>query len=160
MKLTVGKGMEKYLEQLTTLYQAAPDQIGRAVYEGAKIVADAIKANINAIPTDEKRASEGQKRSGISKIQKIGLEKGFGISKMRDSNGYLNVKIGFHGYNRLKTKKYPQGQPNAMIAATLEAGSSYTQKKPFVGPAVRKTRKPAEEKMADVIDSEISKVTK
>ena len=116
MRLQVGKGMDEYLQKLGNLELRAPESIGKAVYKGADIVADAVKANINNMPVEDQYS---ERITGIKSIQKIGLLKSFGIAKMRDDNGYYNVKLGFDGYNALKTKKYPQGQPNAMIARTV-----------------------------------------
>ena len=155
MRLQVGKGMDEYLQKLGNLELRAPESIGKAVYKGADVVADAEKANINSMPVQDQFSEH---ITGIKSIQKIGLMKSFGIAKMRDDNGYYNVKLGFDGYNALKTKKYPQGQPNAMIARTFESGNSFTKKIPFVAPAVRATREAAEAKMAQVIDTEVSKV--
>lgn len=155
MRLQVGKGMDEYLQKLGNLELRAPESIGKAVYKGADIVADAVKANINNMPVEDQYS---ERITGIKSIQKIGLLKSFGIAKMRDDNGYYNVKLGFDGYNALKTKKYPQGQPNAMIARTFESGNSFTKKIPFVAPAVRATKEAAEAKMTQVIDTEVSKV--
>lgn len=155
MRLQVGKGMDEYLQKLGNLELRAPESIGKAVYKGADIVADAVKANINNMPVEDQYS---ERITGIKSIQKIGLIKSFGIAKMRDDNGYYNVKLGFDGYNALKTKKYPQGQPNAMIARTFESGNSFTKKIPFVAPAVRATKEAAEAKMTQVIDTEVSKV--
>lgn len=163
MRLQVGSGIDNYLNKLENLDLTAPEAIGKAIYQGAKIVADAIERNIEALPVDDSRHSEQLK--GIRSIQKEGLKGrpkgkggGFGISPSRNDNGYINVKLGFDGYNKLKTKKYPQGQPNAMIARTFESGNSFTKKIPFVAPAVRATKDAAELKMAQIIDAETSKV--
>ena len=156
MRLQVGTGIDNYIDQLTNLEMDAPKAIGKAVYEGAAVVADAIKANIGNIPVDED-SSDG-KRDGLKQIQIIGLKKGFGLTKMRDDSGYYNVKAGFDGYNLLKTKKYPNGQPNAMIARTIESGNSFTTKHPFVAPAVRASKDKAEQKMAEVIDRETAEI--
>lgn len=156
MRFQVGKGMDEYLSKLGNLEMTAPAAIGQAIYQGAKVVADAIKQNIEALPVDDSPHSE--KVTGLKSIQKEGLKHGFGISKSEITNGYRHVKLGFHGNNKLKTKKYPGGQPNAMIARTIEGGNSFTQKHPFVGPAVRASRDQAEATMAKVIDAEINKV--
>lgn len=147
MKLTVGKGLDDYLATLGNLLYNAPKTVGEATYEGAKIVADEIKKNIEALPTDESWESEhtSGKLKGMKKIQKIGLLNSLGISGHRVDNGYYNVKIGFDGYNLL-------GQPNAMIARTFEGGNSFTKKTPFVAPAVRATRERAEQKMKETVD--------
>lgn len=153
MKLQVGKGIDQYLSQLEGIDNLSDQAIGRAVYEGAGVVADQVRANIDKLSTSNSK-------SGLRPEQKKGLQDGLGISRMANEGGYVNAKLGFDGYNGLKTEKYPKGQPNAMIARTFEGGNSFTSKKPFVGPAVRKTKAAAEQKMAQVIDEEIGKIVK
>ena len=80
---------------------------------------------------------------------------GFGIARMQDENGYFNVKVGFDGYNANKTKKWPNGKPNSMIARSIEGGTSWKPKHPFVAPAVNKTKALAEMAMAAEIDKRI-----
>lgn len=143
-KFQVGPGMDKYLSQLQNLEFQADDMIGRAIYKGAGIVADAIKANIQALPS-----------SACSAVEKEGLINGFGISKMREENGYFNVKAGFSKNNKDVTKKFPHGKPNSMIARSIEGGTSFRPKHPFVGPAVRATKDKAEQAMAEEIDKNI-----
>ena len=157
MRLQVGKGMDEYLQKLGNLELTAPEAIGEAIYQGADIVADAIRTNIQNLPVDD-RPGIKDKITGLKSIQKKGLLVSFGISPSRNDNGYINVKAGFDGYNAIKTKKYPKGQPNAMIARTFESGNSFTKKIPFVAPAVRATKDAAELKMAQIIDAETSKI--
>ena len=83
---------------------------------------------------------------------------GFGVSPLQDDSGYRNVKLGFDGYNSVKTKKYPQGQPNALIARVTESGSSYREKTPFIRPAVNAARKPAEKAGQAKIDEKIKSI--
>lgn len=149
MKLTVGKGLDEYLSKLGNLLNDAPKAVGEATYEGANIVANEIKKNIEALPTDERKGTAADKLKGMKAVQKVGLLNSLGIAKHRVDNGYYNVKIGFDGYNKL-------GQPNAMVARTFEGGNSFTKKTPFVAPAVRATRELAEKKMQQVIDKRIN----
>lgn len=153
MRLQVGKGMEEYLSKLGNLEFKAEEMCKRAVYDGAKIVADQIKANIKSLPVQDKYEDYA---TGIKTIQKKGLIESFGIATCRNENGYINVKAGFDGYNGLKSKKYPSGQPNAMIARTFESGNSQTKKHPFVAPAVRSTKEAAEMAMQATIEKEIT----
>lgn len=143
-KFQVGTGMDKYLSQLQNLEFQTEDMIGHAIYKGADIVADAIKANIQGLPS-----------SACSDKEKAGLLSGFGIAKMRDENGYFNVKAGFDGYNDDVTKKYPHGKPNSMIARSIEGGTSWKPKHPFIGPAIRATKDQAEQAMAEEIEKSI-----
>ena len=145
----VGYGIEEYIAKLDHLGLDAPKACGAAVYEGAKIVGDAIKKATQDLP------AEGL--VGFDEVKKQGLVDGFGIAKMRQDGGAFNVKAGFHGYNQKQTPKYPGGQPNRMIAASVEGGTSFSPKRPFVGPAIRKSRKEAEEKMKQTIEQRIKK---
>lgn len=145
-------GLEAYERQLMKIQKAAKDCIGKAIYEGAGVVADAVKDSIDSIPVDDRIVKPGQVLRGITQEQKDGLRDGFGISKMRDDGGYINVKLGFDGYNSMVTKKYPQGQPNSMIARAVNSGTSFRQRIPFVDNAVRSKKEAAEKKMADAFD--------
>lgn len=145
-------GLEEYEKQLLKLPQITEKVIGQSVYQGAKVIADAVKASIADIPIDERRVKAGEMLNGISQAQKSGLEAGFGISTMRNDSGYINVKVGFDGYNSVRTKKYPNGQPNAMIARSVNSGTSFRQRYPFVDNAVRNTKDAAEQAMIKTFD--------
>lgn len=146
-KFQVGPGMDKYLSQLQNLEFQTDEMIGNAIYKGADIVADAIKANIQNLPS-----------SACTETEKAGLLSGFGIAKMQDENGYFNVKAGFDGYNEDVTKRYPRGKPNSMIARSIEGGTSWKPKHPFIGPAVRATKDQAEQVMAEEIEKQIKSI--
>lgn len=156
-------GLADYELMLSRLAQGADDIAGKAIYAGAEIVADAIRSNIQglqAVPDEVGAIAYAEKSPApLTESAKEGLLDSLGISSMQDDNGYYNVKIGFDGYNGLKTKKFPQGQPNVMIARSLESGSSIAPKRPFVRPAVNAVKKQAEAKMAEIIDQEIKKIT-
>ena len=147
------KGVDELLAQYQRLSDNSRDCIGKAIYKGADIVADAVRAEIQALPV------ANQHQGGISNIQKKGLSEGFGIAPMQDDNGYWNVKLGFDGYNDLHTHKYPNGQPNSVIARSINSGSSYRKKNPFVDRATRAKKSECEKVMKDTVDLEISKLT-
>lgn len=147
-KFQVGTGIDQYVTQLTNLEFTAHDSIGRAIYKGAAIVADAVKANIPSLP-----------KSSCSNLEKAALMDGLGIAKMRDDGGMWNVKIGFDGYDSIKTKTFPKGRPISMIARSIESGTSFRKKHPFVAPAVNATKAAAEMAMAEEINKELLKNT-
>ncbi len=72
----------------------------------------------------------------------------------------INTLVGFSGYSDYATRKYPNGQPLALIARVAESGNSFTDKTPFMALAVRKARKPAQEKMKEVFENEIDEIMK
>jgi hypothetical protein len=146
-KWIVGNGLNSYIEYLQKINAVTDEVIGEAVYEMAKVVADSVRASIQALPTVSNEANIATYKKGYSRLsdkEKQGLLDGFGISPLQEDSGFVNVKLGFDGYNSVKTKKYPQGQPNALIARVTESGSSYREKTPFMRPAVNASKKPAE----------------
>lgn len=153
-------GMEEYEKKISKVFQDTKIVGGKAVYAAAGIVADEIRKNIKALPERSGFAAPENPVRGVTKAGKEGLLEGFGVSKMQETDGYLHVKLGFDGYNATKTKKYPQGQPNQLVARGVESGASWLQKTPFVRPAINKTKKTAVKKMQDVIDEEIEKIMK
>lgn len=157
-KMTIGKGMDEYLAKLGNLEFAAPGLVGQAIYEGAKVVADQVRAEIEALPTAESKRVATPRDP--TQVEKDGLLDGLGVAKKKNDNGYINVKIGMDGYNTDKTKKYPQGKPNAMIARSIESGSTVMKRNAFISRAVNKTKKDAEAAMQKVIEEGIEKIVK
>ena len=149
------EGMSEYIAYLQSIANVTDEAIGAGVYAMAEVVADKVRDNIQALPTVSNEANIATYRQGYSRLsepEKKGLLDGFGVSPMQDDSGYKNVKLGFDGYNSVKTKKYPNGQPNVLIARVTESGSSYRQKTPFVRPAVNASRKEALEKGREAVD--------
>lgn len=151
-------GIDTYIKQLDKLQAATKDGvIGKTVYAGADVVANSVRSAIQSLP----EGKEGDAGLGaVTPAQKRGLLEGFGISKMRDDNGFVNVKLGFDGYNSVKTKKYPKGQPNALIARAVNSGTSFRKKTRFVDKAVTSSKKTAEAAMDAACSREIEKIMK
>ena len=154
------QGLDRYVMQLNKLKGMSEETAGKVIYAGADVVADAIRKNIDSLPVVDfrKKGSSSSLIDGVTSAQKKGIQDGFGITPMKEENGYFNVKLGFDGYNTVKSKKYPQGQPNVMIARAVESGTSFRKKHPFVSPAVKATRSEAEKRMAEVLEQEIQKI--
>lgn len=149
------EGMSEYIAHLQSIASVTDEAIGAGVYAMAEVVADKVRANIQALPTVSNEANIATYRQGYSRLsepEKKGLLDGFGVSPMQDDGGYKNVKLGFDGYNSVKTKKHPNGQPNVLIARVTESGSSYRQKTPFMRTAVNASRKEALEKGREAVD--------
>lgn len=139
-------GLDEYARYLQKIGANTPEIIGAGVYEMARVVADQVRAELNSLPTVSNAKNIANYSNGVSQFsdrEKKGLLEGLGVSHMQNDRGYYNVKIGFDGYNSIKTKKYPRGQPNALIARVTESGSSYRQKTPFIRPAVRQSEREA-----------------
>lgn len=153
------KGLEEYSMRLAKLGDQTERVAGRAIYAAADVVADAMRQEIDKIPVQNGFVKQGELRTGIPAPAKRGLQESFGITPLeKDSGGFYNVKLGFDGYNSIKTKAHPNGQPNQMIARSVNGGTSFLAPHPFVTTAVRKARKPALQKMEEVLDEETKKI--
>ena len=156
MKFT---GIDEYVKQLNRLTDRSAECVGRAVYQGAGVIADEVKTRIENLPVNNNaHGAVGSTIRGVTQAQKRGLIDGFGITKIRSDGTFLNVKLGFAGYNTVKTKKYPQGQPNSIIARSVESGTSFRQKTPFIAPAVKAKKNECEQIMKKTLDDEIRKL--
>ena len=164
-KWIVGKGLESYIAYLQKIDAITDEAIGEAVYDMAEVVADKVRASIEALPAVPNAANtatsrrDGDGKTRLSEPEKQGLLEGFGVSPMQDDGGYINVKLGFDGYNSVKTHKYRDGQPNALIARVTESGSPYREKTPFIRPAVNATQKEAVQRGQMSIDESIAAIT-
>ena len=158
-RFKVSPNLEKYEKKLSQLGDKARPMIEKAVKEGANPMADAARAAIEALPTDERiiRPGSGEVKAGPTQYQKNALLSGFGIAPIRDDGGFINVKLGFDGYSNIVTDAWPKGQPIPMIANAVEAGTWFMASNPFMNQTVRAQRQKTIKTMQDVIDEEISK---
>lgn len=146
------EGMDEFIHLCQVTDRRLKSVIGRSIHPGAKIMANAIKQAVNGIPVDDNK-SHKRKRQGITSIQKAGLVESMGIARIRENSTGWNVKVGFDGYNKVVTKRWPKGQPNAMIARSINSGTSFMIKYPFMDQTVRAN----EARVVDRIEEEFSK---
>ena len=159
------KGLEEYEKALGKMASYTEEIAKAAVHEGAGIVADAIRAEIESLPVGEgeipglpPKAKEGQKINVVSRRQKADLLKGLGIAKIENNRGYIQTKVGFDGYGSVKTKKHPDGLPNVVLARSINSGTSFIKKNPFARRAVSSSKEHAINAMGKRVEEEIKKV--
>lgn len=154
------EGLSDFSKKLARLGQIAyADRVCKmALYDGAKVVADSMREEISALPIDNGHGTAEKPLNGVGTLQKEGLLVGFGIAPMRKDGSVWDTKAGFDGYNGLHTSAFPSGQPNAMIAASVESGTSFRRKNPFITRALRKSREKAQAAMAATADSQINQI--
>lgn len=160
-KLIIGKGLDEYISKLGNLEFKSPEAMGKAIYDGAKVVADATMEALKALPTEAgqtKSAGGHHVLRGLTTYEKSGLIDGFGVSKQMDDGGYINVKLGVEGYNGHATKKYPNGAPNLAVARAMESGTSFMKKNPVFSRVARSKKAEAERVMQETLDKEIKQI--
>lgn len=152
------RGLKEWNGQLSRLYNDSTEIVQKCLYEGAKVMADAVSAAIGQIPVRSggEFGSADHMLSGITAEQKAGLQESFGITPMGERDNSHNVKLGFDGYNDVITKKYPNGQPNQLIARSIESGTSWLQPCHFMSKAVNANKEAVSQRMSEVCDQEIA----
>ena len=155
-KWTIGSGIDTYIADLNKLLVDEDTIIRETIYKGAKLVIDRVVSEINNIPA-RNYDKESDLVDGITNRQKQGLLDSIGIADIRKDGGFVNMKVGVDGYNSQVTEKFPRGQPNALIVRSLEAGTSFRYRNPFMTRATNASRAPAESAMKNELDAQIKK---
>lgn len=158
------KGIDEYSKRLEIMFKDTEKIVRQAVHEGAAVVADEIKSGLKGLPVEEGDnglppvGTMEHKVTGVSRRQKGDLIDSFGLAPIENDGGYIHTKAGVDGYGNVPTNKYPNGVPNAMLMRSIESGTSFRNKHPVFRPAVNRSRKRCEKKMAKTIDKEIEKI--
>lgn len=155
-------GLEAYQKQLEALGNDITGILKRGVYDGADVVADAVRSSLSSLPVSDDveaiRAYREGRPGPLTSKQKAGLLRGLGLAKMQNSDGFVSTKLSFAGYNDVKTKKFPKGQPNIMIAASIENGTSASKRQPFMRTAVNKVKAASKAAMEATVTSDIENI--
>ena len=154
-----------YSDELQKLEHSASFIAEKVLYEMAGYLYREIRRRLTAMPTITDNMGKGRFKQNkqlehLTTLQKEGLLDSLGIAPFRDEINNINTRIGFDGYNQVKTNKYPNGQPNVLIARSLEVGTSYLPKHPFIKPAVAAAKSQLDRIATTTCDREIAKLTK
>lgn len=140
------KGLEAYQKQMERLGRDYPKVVNAALYEGAKVVADAVRAEIDGLKGSHRHVTDAEIK---------GLKEGLGIAHFWNENGKTMTKIGFEGYNSYRTKNYPMGHPNALVARSIVRGTSWIAPDRFTDRAAKKARKDAIAAIQERLEAEL-----
>ena len=189
-------GMAELSEMLTEMEENAPGIAARALYQGAGIMADTMKKEVQNIktapfkyakngeqrlPSPEEKAALDEAPVGIAKFSKNGVEidtsVGFNQAGYVQVNfrhmsssartNYKDVKFKGRGINASSTLRFAgnkeKGQnmkPVGVIANSINSGTSFMTKQPFVRKAVKAGGTKAMQAMKDSIEKDFSAMTK
>ena len=162
-KMKISGGLTGYARALRELGVVRADScVKLALYEGARVVADQVRENLQALPEDRFRFLRNEQYNVVTPEEKADLLDALSVTPHRMEGDGWTVKIGFAGYGKRQhpTKKDPSGIPNNMIAGSIESGSSVRQKHPFVRPAVAQARARAQAAMQERFDEAVNQAIK
>lgn len=149
------KGYESVIEELENLEKNIIPLFKQAVYKGAQIAADEVKAGLEHNLRDPSSVSLKGRAIDVKKTRPTGdLLESFGVAPIkRDADGNVNTKIGFHGYDR-------KHAANQVKARAMESGTSRLRKRPFVRPALNRCRKRVKDAMGATLKSGLADLQK
>lgn len=143
--------MDNIVSLLKSIENETDSIIRVAVVGGIDIIAEEMKAQINALPIDHGRGTENHKLAGVTNTQKRGLLEGLGTTPIETVGGMTYQKIGFGGYNE-------NGQANQMIARWVESGTSHQTKVAFVRKALNRSKQRAQERAEELARKKVKEI--
>ena len=144
-------GMEELSETLEKLEERAPAVAAQALYDGAGIMADEIRRGAKSIKTAPfKYARAGQTRLPSPEEKEIVVAAGAGIAKFDKNGTEVDTSVGYRasGYATLKGRV----KPIPLIINSINSGTSFMNKQPFVRKAKNKGSPKAIQAMKDKIE--------
>lgn len=116
------------------------------LYDAAEVMAAGLKAAAQTLPTEPRntRSTTRPRLQTLSPEQKRGLVNNVTVRKFKRKNGTIETTVTFGGYNDFKTEKWPKGQPNLMIAASVVQGTSVHSKYDFIKKAEKEYKRAVE----------------
>lgn len=145
------QALREFAAELGKLERTTSEIERRMVYAAANIVADAVREEIENLPY---RSRDGE--PGVKGFERAALLAGLGISPMQVfSDDFLNASIGFDGVYEVSDTFY---KPIPLIARSINSGTSFSPKIPFVRNAVRRVRKQTYQAMQKVFEEEVNRI--
>lgn len=152
------EGMDELDRMLRALGEKAEGIASGALYEGAGIMADEMEKDAESIRTAPfQYAANGKTRlpSPEEKAVVNGAGK-IGIAKFRKEDGDVNTSVGYgtSGYAEMAGKTVPI----PLIAASINSGTSFMQRQPFVRKASNRGGKRAMETITETIEKKFEEL--
>ena len=149
-------GLTEISKMLSNMAEKAPAAASKAVYEGAGIVADEVRAQIDKINTEPFHYAVFVTREPSPEEKAIVQQAGAGIAKFSKNGTEVETSVGFAkaGYAQLNGKTVPI----AKIANAINSGTSFMRKQPFIRNAVNNGKAKASEAIVARCEEEFNRL--
>jgi len=150
-------GMTEISEMLSNLENAAPAVAAQALYEGAGIMSSEIQSAAAEIKTGPGPTRESA-RYATEAEKKAVLSVGAGIAKFSKNGTEVDTSVGYRnsGYIDIEGKT----KPIPLIVNSINSGTSFMHKQPFVRKAAKSGGAKAMSAMKAYIEDAFGKITK
>lgn len=132
-------GLDNMIQKFGKIPETAGKIAAEALYEGAGVMADAVSRAVNGIATEPfKYAAGGRKRKPSPEEKEILKKAKKGVAKFRKNGVSVQTSVGMQnaGYAELNGKT----KPIPLIANSINSGTSFMQKQPFMRKAFSQTK--------------------
>lgn len=136
------EGADELLRKMDKLPEKAAKIAAEALYEGAGVMADAVSQAVHGIATEEFRYAAGGRKRMPSPEEKEILEGArHGVARFKNDGTKIQTSIGYQnaGYATLNGKT----KPIPLIANSIEHGTSFMKKQPFMRKAISQNQSKA-----------------
>lgn len=151
-------GLTEISKMLSNMAEKAPAAASKAVYEGAGIVADEVRAQIDKINAEPFHYAVFVTREPSPEEKEIVQQAGAGIARFSKNGTEVETSVGFAkaGYAQLKGKTVPI----AKIANAINSGTSFMRKQPFMRKASNSGGRKALDAMKNSIEASFEEMKK
>lgn len=151
-------GMAEVSELLEKMEQQAAGVAAQALYEGAGIMAEEIRKGAESIKTAPFKYAKDGTRLPSPEEKEIVLAAGAGIAKFSKNGTEVDTSVGYRssGYAELDGKV----KPIPLIVNSINSGTSFMNKQPFIRKAARTGGTKAMAAMRDKIENAFEEMIK
>lgn len=151
-------GIEELSRKLNALGDKAEEVASRALYAGAGVMADQYTAAADSIRTAPFRYAFNGKKRDPSPEEKAAVQGKIGIAKFNRNGSEVNtsVGVGARGYVEIGGKR----KAAAMIANSINSGTSFMNKQPAFRRAATQARGAATEAVVQAAEAKIKEITR
>ena len=154
------EGVEEISRMLNQLGEKAQAVASKALYDGAGIMAKEIANRVHGIDTAPfKYASGGETRMPSPEEKAVVESAGaVGIAKFDKNGSEVQTSVGYNrsGYAMMVGKRVPV----PLIANSINSGTSFMRKQPFVRKAVNRASSRASAAIRESIEKDVDTITK
>ena len=153
------EGMGSITEMLAKAEDAAQGIAARALYEGAGVVADEISREARAVSTSRFKYAKGWQRLPSPEEKEALVSAGAaGIARFQKTGNEVNTSVGYSrsGYATINGKQ----KPVAVIANSINSGTSFMRKQPFIRKALSKSKGKATETITQAVETMVAEILK
>lgn len=151
-------GMDELLRKMEKLGEKGQAAASMALYEGARVTADAVGQAVNGIATEPfKYAGSEKKRKPSPEEKAVVAAAGHGVAKFRKSITRVDTSVGLQnaGYGEINGKTVPV----PLIANAINSGTSFMEKQPFMRRAFSQSKGAAQAAIENKLREELDKLS-